>query len=192
VSFRLAGLWLALALLGACANQPAPIIVHGPPVDYGPPGDTRNPPQGPFQPNAHLRLCAGMGVSNAPASDTERWIIDFKPVVLVGQVVVASAPANDVCLASGFGPRSGRNHNGIDLTSSPPGPIYAAAPGRILEARESSGYGLQVLIDHGRATPTSTSSTQVCRLAPPSVSANCLARWGRPETPSARTCISRC
>ena len=145
---------VAVLMLGACASQPAPIIVYGPPVDYGPPGDIRNPPQGPFQPNAFLRLCPGMGVSNAPAHDSERWIVDYKPVILVGQVVIATAPVNDVCLSSGFGLRGSRIHEGIDLTSRPASMIYTAAPGRVIEARESSGYGLQVLIDHGHGVYT--------------------------------------
>lgn len=148
------GLVLAFLFLGACASQPAPIIVYGPPVDYGPPGDVRNPPQGPFQPNAFLKLCTGMGVSNAPMADAERWILDYKPVIVVGQVVVVTAPVNDVCLASGFGDRNGRLHAGIDLTSRPPGTIYSAAPGRIIEARFSSGYGNQILLDHGHGVYT--------------------------------------
>ncbi|MFN4025801.1 MAG: M23 family metallopeptidase [Hyphomonas sp.] len=154
MSLRHGWLVAAMLLLGACASSPAPIIVYGPPVDYGPPGDIRNPPQGPFQPNAFLRLCPGMSVSNSPPADGERWIVDYKPVVLVGQVVLVTAPANDVCLASGFGLRAGRLHAGIDLTSRPPGMIYAAAPGRVIEARNSSGYGLQVLIDHGKGVYT--------------------------------------
>ncbi|MDP3459863.1 MAG: M23 family metallopeptidase [Hyphomonas sp.] len=154
MSLRHWGLLLAVMVLGACASRPAPIIVYGPPVDYGPPGDIRNPPQGPFQPNAFLRVCAGMGVSNGPPADGERWILDYKPVILVGQVVLVTAPVNDVCLASGFGFRSGRLHEGIDLTSRPPGTVYAGAPGRVIEARNSSGYGLQVLIDHGKGVYT--------------------------------------
>ena len=154
MNFRLWGLWFALMLLGACATQPAPIVVYGPPVDYGPPGDIRNPPQGAFQPNAFLRICPGMTVSNSPPTDSERWILDYKPVILVGQVVLVTAPVNDVCLASGFGLRAGRPHMGIDLTSQPPGAIYAAAPGRVIEARNSSGYGLQVLLDHGHGVYT--------------------------------------
>ncbi|MEX1250875.1 MAG: M23 family metallopeptidase [Hyphomonas sp.] len=151
---RVGWLLVALLMLGACASQPAPVIVYGPPVDYGPPGDIRNPPQGPFQPNAYLRLCPGMGVSNAPAHDSERWITGYKPVILVGQVVVVTAPVNDVCLSSGFGLRGSRMHEGIDLASRPPGTIHAAAPGRVIEARNSSGYGLQVLIDHGHGVYT--------------------------------------
>lgn len=155
MSLRLWAVFLAVLMLGACASQNAPVrIVYGPPVDYGPPGDSRNPPQGPFQPNAYLRLCPGMTVSNAPASDGERWVIDYKPVILVGQVVMVTTPANEVCLSSGFGYRGGRMHEGIDLTSRPPGTIYTAAPGRVIEARNSSGYGLQVLIDHGKGVFT--------------------------------------
>ncbi len=148
------GLLLAVMVLGACASPPVPIIVYGPPVDYGPPGDIRNPPQGPFQPNAFLRVCAGMGVTNGPPADGELWILDYKPVIVVGQVVLVTAPVNDVCLSSGFGARLSRLHEGIDLTSRPPGTIYAAAPGRVIEVRNSSGYGLQVLIDHGKGVYT--------------------------------------
>ena len=151
---RFWGLLLAFSLLGACATQPAPVIVHHPPVEFGPPGDARNPPQGPFQPNAYLRLCPGMNVSNSPPADSERWIIDFKPVILVGQVAMVTVPANDVCLSSGFGLRGGRLHEGIDLASNPPGLVYAAAPGRMIEVRWSSGYGNQVLIDHGHGVYT--------------------------------------
>jgi murein DD-endopeptidase MepM/ murein hydrolase activator NlpD len=155
VTLRLWAALLGVLVLGACATQRAPVkIVYGPPVDYGPPGDVRNPPQGPFQPNAYLKLCAGMGVSNAPTADTERWVVDYKPVILVGQIVMVTAPAQDVCLASGFGLRGSRPHDGIDLTSTPPGTVYAAAPGRVIEARWSSGYGYQALLDHGRGVYT--------------------------------------
>jgi len=154
VTLRLWGLVIALMMLGACATQRAPVIVYGPPVDYGPPGDARNPPQGPFQPNAYLNICPGMGVSNAPAADSELWVIDYKPVIQVGEVVLVTAPVNDVCLSSGFGYRGGRLHSGIDLTSRPPGPAYSAAPGRVIEARWSSGYGYQVLLDHGHGVYT--------------------------------------
>ena len=154
MNLRIAGLGLLFLALGACATQPAPVIVYGPPVDYGPPGDERNPPQGAFQPNAFLRQCLGLGVSNSPPVDGEHWVVDFKPVIVVGQVVLVTAPVNDVCLASGFGPRNGRPHDGIDLTSNPPGTVYSAAPGRVIEARWSSGYGNQVLIDHGRGVYT--------------------------------------
>ena len=140
---RRLGAAITLFLLGACASTPAPV------VEYGPPGDPGNPPVGTFQPNAYLRSCGGIYVTNAPPMDSDFWVIDYKPIIVVGQVVLATAPANDVCLSSGFGIRSKRRHDGIDLQSVPAGPVYSAAPGRILEARVSTGYGNQILIDHG-------------------------------------------
>ncbi|MFN4025654.1 MAG: M23 family metallopeptidase [Hyphomonas sp.] len=157
---RAGGLIAALAaafLLAACASggaRPSQAILRLPPVDYGPPGDIRNPPQGPFQPNAYLRACPGMRVSNAPPIDAERWVIDYKPIIVAFGIVLATSPANDVCLSSGHGLRDGRGHDGIDLTSRPPGPVYSAAPGRIVEARFASGYGLTVVIDHGHGVFT--------------------------------------
>lgn len=151
---------IAALSLAACASsgggdaRPSRAILKMPPVDYGPPGDLRNPPQGPFQPNAFLRICPGMRVSNAPPIDSERWIVDYNPVIVAFGVVLATSPTNDVCMSSGHGFRDGRMHAGIDLTSRPPGPVYSGAPGRIVEAKHSSGYGLNVVIDHGRGVYT--------------------------------------
>lgn len=145
-----------LLLVTACASQ-GPTIIYGPPVEFGPPGDPMNPPQGSFQPNAELRVCPGMRVSNAPqlsAHAGQKWVDPFYPVIVVQGVILATVPANDVCLSSGFGLRDGRKHEGIDLASRPAGPIYAAAPGRVVEARTGSGYGLQVILDHGQGVYT--------------------------------------
>lgn len=156
-----AGLVLAALMASACASSPSPVvyrpapeILRMPPVDYGPPGDIRNPPQGPFQPNAYLRACPGMRVSNAPPMDGDRWLTDFKPIIVAFGIILASSPVNDVCLASGYGLRDGRAHNGIDLTSRPPGVVYSGGPGRVVEARNASGYGLNVVLDHGHGVYT--------------------------------------
>ncbi|MEM1390931.1 MAG: M23 family metallopeptidase [Pseudomonadota bacterium] len=106
------------------------------------------PPQGPFQPNAELFVCR-MTVSNRPATNANDMMLDFSPIVVSKGVVLASVPVNDACLSSGFGPRNGRMHEGIDLSSNPAGTVYSAAPGIILEVSDVSGYGNQVLIDHG-------------------------------------------
>lgn len=145
---------LTVLSLAACAS-PAP-VVYSPPVSQA---DLRNPhvapaPAGTYQPNAYLKACPGMSVSNAPQIVSGGWIAHYKPVIRVQGVVLASVPANDVCLTSGFGYRHGRQHEGIDLQARPAGTIYATAPGRILEARNSRGYGLQVLIDHGKGVYT--------------------------------------
>ena len=145
---RLLGAALTLVFLAACASAPAPVQVRTYTPPPGPPQVTATV-QGTFQPNAYLRSCGGIYVTNAPPMDSDFWVTDYKPIIVVGQIVLATAPSNDVCLSSGFGFRSARRHDGIDLQSVPAGPVYSAAPGRILEARVSTGYGNMVLIDHG-------------------------------------------
>lgn len=146
-------------LLGTACASPAPVTVHAVPRAAPAPAVSTPPPvtaaeQGPFQPNAYLRACYGIRVSNSPLVDEEGWVRNYKPIVVVNGVPLAAAPANDVCLTSGFGQRFGRRHDGIDLQSRPAGTIYAAAPGRVIEARVSTGYGNMVLIDHGKGVYT--------------------------------------
>ncbi|SPH20995.1 Murein DD-endopeptidase MepM [Ascidiaceihabitans donghaensis] len=50
--------------------------------------------------------------------------------------------------ASGFGPRWGRMHNGIDFAAVEGTPIYAAANGIVTMAGWKSGYGKLIKIDH--------------------------------------------
>jgi len=154
-------LWLA-----ACASHPpdntdwaravpppgaapaAPLPLTGPVA----PGDRAA--QGPFQPNMNLRLCRAQ-LSNAPSVDPVGFVVDFSPLVMAeGRVILATAPANDVCLSSGFGPRAGRLHKGIDLVARPAGMIYTAAPGIVREARWGRGFGWYVTLDHGHGVYT--------------------------------------
>ena len=144
----------AALLLAACAS-PAPVKIHYPPAETpdaslgaAPVGTVAE--QGPFAPNAYLRACYGIRVSNSPIVDKDGWVVNYKPIVVVNGIPLAAAPANDVCLTSGFG----RRHDGIDLQSRPAGTIYASAPGKIIESRVSTGYGNMVLIDHGKGVYT--------------------------------------
>ncbi|HBH42963.1 hypothetical protein HY36_09745 [Hyphomonas atlantica] len=149
----------ATLFLAACAS-PAPVKVHYPSESTvsrpqpAPAPAAGAAAQGPFEPNAYLRACYGIRVSNSPLVDEDGWVINYKPIVVVNGVPLAAAPANDVCLTSGFGQRFGRRHDGIDLQSRPASTIYAAAPGRVIEARVSTGYGNMVLIDHGKGVYT--------------------------------------
>ncbi|MEM6666779.1 MAG: M23 family metallopeptidase [Pseudomonadota bacterium] len=52
-------------------------------------------------------------------------------------------------MSSGFGMRNGRPHEGIDVATPGPTPIYSAGPGLIVEVGVASGYGNHIVIDHG-------------------------------------------
>ena len=57
-------------------------------------------------------------------------------------------PAGGI-VTSGFGPRWGRQHNGIDIAAATGSPIYAAQSGTVIQASAYGGYGNMVVIDHG-------------------------------------------
>lgn len=52
-------------------------------------------------------------------------------------------------LTSRFGPRDGRQHNGIDLAAAQGTPVRAAAAGRVIYADWAGTYGILVMLDHG-------------------------------------------
>ncbi len=57
-------------------------------------------------------------------------------------------------ITSGFGPRWGRMHEGIDIAGASGTPIAAAAAGTVIIAGWSGGYGNLVVIDHGNGIST--------------------------------------
>jgi murein DD-endopeptidase MepM/ murein hydrolase activator NlpD len=52
-------------------------------------------------------------------------------------------------VTSCFGPRWGREHQGVDLAAPHGTPVVAAGAGVVVRAGELGGYGIAVLIDHG-------------------------------------------
>lgn len=148
----LAGAVLVVAT--ACASPGGEVRQAGQPTPL-PPGAPSGSlaAQGPFQPDLVLTVC-NMSVSNAPRVDGRQVVEGFSPLIRVNGLILAAAPVNDACVSSGFGPRFGRMHEGLDLQATPAGPVYSAAPGRIRELRTASGYGLQLVIDHGRGVFT--------------------------------------
>lgn len=57
-------------------------------------------------------------------------------------------------LTSGFGPRWGTTHTGLDIANTIGTPIYAAADGTVVDAGPAQGFGLWVRIAHNDGTVT--------------------------------------
>ena len=62
-------------------------------------------------------------------------------------------PANG-SLSSGFGPRWGRMHNGIDIATPTGSAVAASKAGKVVIASWYGGYGNLVVIDHGGGVST--------------------------------------
>ena len=101
-----------------------------------------------------LAVCPGMMVSNQPYPLKNRNIMRYQKTVAIKGVELAIAPVEAACLSSGFGPRYGRAHEGIDLFHRDPVKIFAAAPGIIKEKRYHPGFGKMIVVDHGSKTYT--------------------------------------
>lgn len=67
---------------------------------------------------------------------------------------------------SGFGPRRGRFHAGIDISAPKGTPIKAAADGIVVRAAWRRGYGKTILLDHGNGIMTRYAhcNTMLCRI----------------------------
>ena len=63
-------------------------------------------------------------------------------------------PCQGFVLTSGFGPRWGRAHTGLDMAARTGTPIYASDGGTVITAGYSGGYGLCIDIDHGNGYVT--------------------------------------
>ena len=147
--FLLAG--LAAAAMAACSSPPPEVNYPQGPVGSGTP--SVRAVQGSFQPEYYLYACTP-SFTNRPDTDRSGRILSYNALIEVNGVILAAAPVNGACMTSGFGPRFGRMHKGIDLQSKPAGPVFSAAPGRVLEVSQQTGFGYQVLIDHGRGVFT--------------------------------------
>lgn len=99
--------------------------------------------------DSFLTLCPQMAIANAPLANSEGAVENFASRVDVDGVAIAIAPTVGACLSSGFGPRSGGEHKGIDLHSADGGPILAGGDGVIVEKKYRDDFGNMILIDHG-------------------------------------------
>jgi murein DD-endopeptidase MepM/ murein hydrolase activator NlpD len=75
------------------------------------------------------------------------------PSAAPGSSGTLSWPAGGT-LTSRFGPRWGRNHNGIDVAAPTGSTVSAADSGTVISAGYNGGFGLAVLVDHGNGMVT--------------------------------------
>lgn len=162
--FRRVCLAAALLAASACASAPkpetgagpaAPVVKPAPAPSAPKPQPSAAPSSAAFKPDPVLSLCPAITVSNAPATEADRKLADYKPFAVAAPgVLLAISPVSGACLTSGFGQRAGGLHKGIDLQSKPPNMVHAAGKGRIVEAGFRADYGNYVLIDHGQGVFT--------------------------------------
>ena len=139
----------AALLLASCVSAPPhhsahkPIIAkRGYPVKTAATGPT-------------LHVCPGH-VSNAPATDAKRKIVNYDPVAEISGVALTRAPVQS-CVSSGYGPRRGGAssfHSGVDLYTKSPTPIYASGNGVIENIGMRRAYGRTILIRHKDSVKT--------------------------------------
>lgn len=178
------GLVAAAGLLASCAS----------PTPSSPPYPAQTVPgsaqagsdlamQGPYLPDAFLTVC-NMSVSNRPDVDPRGYVKDYSPLIVVDGIVLASAPTNNACISSGFGPRAGRLHKGLDLQSKPASMVFSGGPGVIREVGTASGFGKFVVIDHGSGV-----FTRYAHLASidPAIQEGRAIGFGQPLGPMGRT-----
>lgn len=141
---------LAICLLQAPpAGRPAP----PPPVPWPSPATmeltvaaTRQ-----LHPPAQSRSAEAAATTSTPAR-TARPARDVAAAASRGRPLLAWPLAGPV--TSGFGPRWGRHHSGIDIGSPAGTPVGAAAAGVVKRVAWIGGYGYTVEIDHGGGVTT--------------------------------------
>lgn len=63
-------------------------------------------------------------------------------------------PLYKYIVSSDYGPRWGRNHNGIDLATAYGTPVVASSEGSVVESEYINGYGLTVVLEHNEDLDT--------------------------------------
>ncbi|MEO1188216.1 MAG: M23 family metallopeptidase, partial [Pseudomonadota bacterium] len=96
-----------------------------------------------------LSLCPRMTISNAPPANSDGEITGYQTMATINGTQIAVAPVEAGCFSSGFGPRNGRPHKGIDLNHPDPVTVFAAGNGWVREKIYRDDYGNMLVIQHG-------------------------------------------
>lgn len=89
-------------------------------------------------------LAAGRTPTQTAVSRADAGLVSAPAVAVSSLIMPVGGP-----ITSGFGPRWGRMHNGIDISANSGTPVVAAGSGTVVAASYSGGFGNLVLIDHG-------------------------------------------
>ena len=96
----------------------------------------------------NIVLCK-MHITNAPRANSAGVVKPGNATVRKNGISLLLMPATKSCVSSGFGPRSGKLHKGIDYFTREDGDVLAAADGVIRERVTRRDYGNMLVIDHG-------------------------------------------
>lgn len=146
---RFIALAAAALALASCVSAPPRHAAHKPIVAK------RAYPAKTVSTGPALHVCPGH-VSNAPATNAKRKIVNFDPVAEISGVAIARAPVRS-CVSSGFGPRRGGAtsfHHGVDLYTKSPTAIYASGDGVVENIGTRKAYGRTILIRHKDSVKT--------------------------------------
>ena len=86
-------------------------------------------------------------ISSAVSGVAYTTSVSSKTPVFVS--VFLDTPVKNGVITSGFGPRDGGIHLGIDIAADADSRIVPAMPGKVVFSGENSSYGKYLLIDHG-------------------------------------------
>ncbi len=88
-------------------------------------------------------------------ADEERQLLDMIRRIEIEMARAAQQPPSSLVwpasgwVSSEFGPRWGRNHNGIDIAAPTGTPVVASARGTVTHAGPMGSFGLLVVVSHG-------------------------------------------
>lgn len=148
---------LGLMAVASCATTPAPYVHSGVRAPAPPQSQSTIYAAAPrVYAASQLFACNGGGGSNIGEIGLSGEALTYTPYMLTDAGYLLRAPAEGVCLASGFGwrPSSGRQHSGLDLANPNGGFVYAAGDGWVASAEWRGAYGLLLEIDHGAGVRT--------------------------------------